>query len=112
MRNRPICFDLNFSGSARVSRVGCGVSPQRTLSKRHKAKRRLACQLSRIAKSAMARRHGRHARRALYPIFGHALFFAASVGFAAAVCTAQDAVRSTTGQEQTESEPVIVSATR
>src|SRR6266571_6516432 len=104
MRNRPICFVSGCLGSARVSRAGDGVPPSRTF---------LApCPDLRstfLGKTVSAGRRNQHARRVRYPIG-----FAALLVFAPVVCFAQDAVRSTsTDQEETaEAEQVVVSATR
>ena len=97
MRNRPIWFVRICSGSARVSRAGFGVAPKRTF-------RNAKNSCPSVAQEKFA-----NARRARYPIR-----FAALLIFAPVVCFAQDAVTSTSpDQEETaESEEVVVSATR
>jgi vitamin B12 transporter len=80
-----------LSGSARVSRVGFGVSPKQS-----------------FEKSAMARRHRQRARRARSPggwIFALLLFIASFTG------RAQDAA-SFALQSEAESQEIVVSATR
>jgi vitamin B12 transporter len=92
MQNRPLCLVQDCPGSTRVSRVGFGVSPKQS-----------------FEKSAVARRDRQHARRVRSPAAWCAFF----LFFAAGVCGAQEAVRSTIADpDEVEAEAVVVSATR
>ena len=110
MRNRPVWFVRICQGSARVPRATAGpartfgVAPKRSFLKTWTADAGMGQE-----KFATAGHRRQHARRVRYPIR-----FAALLVFAPVVCLAQDAVRSTsTDQEETaESEPIVVSATR
>jgi len=98
MRNRPIWFVICCPGSARVSRAGGRVPRSRT-----------------FKKIVLARRQNQHARRVRYPDSGRAAWGVAfSFILWPAILIAQDAVRSTsTDQEEVaESESIVVSATR
>jgi len=103
MRNRPVWFVRICPGRARVPRVGFGVAPKQSL------KARISVPGPAKKKSAMARHRRQHPRRVRHPIRSAVL-----LAFAPVVCFAQDALRSTSiDQEETaESEPVVVSATR
>ena len=110
MRNRPVWFIRICPGSARVPRAiasptrTLGVAPKQSFLKTSTADAGMAQE-----KVATAGHRRQHARRVRYPIR-----FAALLVFAPVVCLAQEAVRSTSAdQEETaESEPVVVSATR
>jgi vitamin B12 transporter len=110
MRNRPIWFARRSQDSARFARATTspartfGVAPAQSSPEGRVSARRMAQE-----KFAIARPDHQHARRVRYPACQGVLFFFVGV----AICSAQDAVRSTsTNQEAVESEPIIVSATR
>ena len=99
MRYRPLCFVIFVPGSARVSRVGFGVSPKQSSEK------------FTTRESVRSRQHPRRVR---YPeIRRPTLLLILSLGVAT-MLRAQDAVRSTTAEqdETAQTEPVVVSATR
>ena len=98
MQNRSVWF---IGSSARVPRVGDGVSPSRTFLAPRDYLRSMF-----LGKIVSARRRNQHARRIRYPIG-----FAAMLAFAPSITSAQEASPTPTPGE-TEAEQVIVSATR
>src|SRR5437879_6833059 len=96
MRNRPLCFIFYSPGSARVPRVGFGVSPKQSLEK-----------------SAIARRDRQHPRRVRYPeIQRLILFFILWLGAAPTFFAQDPRLISPDGDQLPEAEAVVVSATR
>ena len=94
MQNRSWLMAAHFPGSARVSRVGLGVSPRQSSEK------------SATRESLRSRQR---ARRARYPggcVFVFLLFSAPFIG------RAQDAASSALSNPEAESEEIVVSATR
>src|SRR5437773_9801898 len=104
MKSRSVWFVRVCPGSARVPRAGFGVAPKQSFLRTWTAGSDMVQE-----KFATVGHRRPPARRVRYPIR-----FAALLVFAPVVCFAQDAVRSTsTDQEETvEAEPVVVSATR